>query len=201
MKIAVVGATGMIGSRVVAEAAGRGHDVVALSRKGQAVEGAAESRALDLNDTAALATTIADADATVIAVSGARSGGTDDEVFAAHRDLIAAAPEGRVLVVGGAGSLEVDGVRLKDTPGFPDFILAEATTFSNVLDQYRASEGLDWTVLCPAPMIAPGERTGAYRVGGDSVIGDSISAENFAVALVDELETSAHRGARFTVAS
>lgn len=93
------------------------------------------------------------------------------------------------------------GVRLKDRPGFPPAYLAEATTFSTVLDLYRATKGLHWTMLAPAPVIAPGERSGKYRVGIDSPVGDSISAEDFAAAIVDELEKPAHAGTRFTVAN
>ena len=70
-----------------------------------------------------------------------------------------------------------------------------------MLDLYRAAEGLDWTMLAPAPVIAPGERTGRYTVELDVPAGDQVSAEDFAVALVDELERPAHRGERFTVAS
>lgn len=69
------------------------------------------------------------------------------------------------------------------------------------MDLYRASRGIDWTMLSPAPMIAPGQRAGIYRVGSDSLIGDAISAEDFAVAIVDELEKPAHTGTRFTVAN
>ena len=72
---------------------------------------------------------------------------------------------------------------------------------SEMLAAYRASQGLDWTVLSPAPMIAPGERSGSYHVGTDSPVGDSISAEDYAVAIVGELEKPAHRGRRFTVAN
>lgn len=201
MKITVIGATGMIGSRITAEAARRGHEVRAVSRSGAATEGASTTAAMELNDTAAVSAAIEAADATVITVSPDRSGGSHEPTLQAHRDLIAAQPRGRFLVVGGAGSLEVDGVRLKDTPGFPPAYYNEAATFSTILDLYRASTNLDWTMLSPAPVIAPGERTGAYRVGLDSPIGDAISAEDFAVAIVDELEKPAHSGTRFTVAN
>lgn len=201
MKITVIGATGMIGSRVVAEAARRGHEVTAVSRSGGATEGASRKLAMELSDTAAVSSVMKAADATVIAVSPDRSGGSQEPTIQAHRDLIAARPAGRFLVVGGAGSLEIDGVRLKDTPGFPPAYYSEADTFSTILDLYRASKGLDWTMLSPAPVIGPGQRTGAYRAGSDSPVGDSISAEDFAVAIVDELEKPAHTGARFTVAN
>lgn len=201
MKITVIGATGMVGSRIVAEAARRGHDLTAVSRSGAATEGASRTAAMALGDTPAVTAAIDASDATVIAVSPDRSGGSHEPTLQAHRGLIAARPRGRFLVVGGAGSLEVDGVRLKDTPGFPPAYYNEATTFSTILDLYRASTDLDWTMLSPAPVIAPGERTGTYRVGSDSPIGDTISAEDFAVAIVDELEKPAHAGTRFTVAN
>lgn len=201
MHIAVVGATGMIGARVVAEAARRGHQVTALSRSGNAASGAARARAIEFGDTAEVVAAIDAADATVIAVSPDRTGGSHEPILRAHRDLIAARPKGRVLVVGGAGSLEADGVQLKDMPGFPAAYRQEASTFSEVLAAYRAASGLDWTLLSPPPMIAPGERSGRYRIGSDSPVGDSISAEDFAVAILDELEKPAHAGRRFTVAS
>lgn len=201
MKINVIGATGMIGSRVVAEAARRGHEVTAVSRSGASAPGAAHAQAIEFADTAAIVQAIDAADATVVAVSPDRGGGSHEPIIAGHRALIAARPKRRLLVVGGAGSLQVDGVELKDTPGFPALYRKEATTFSDVLAAYRASQGLDWTLLSPAPMIAPGERSGNYRVGEDSPVGDSISAEDFAVAIVDELEKPAYRGRRFTVAN
>lgn len=156
---------------------------------------------MELSDTPAVSAAIEASDVTVISVPPDRSGGSHEPTLKAHRDLIAAQPHGRFLVVGGAGSLEIDGVRLKDTPGFPPAYYNEAATFSTILDLYRASKNLDWTMLSPAPVIVPGERTGTYRVGSDSPIGDTISAEDFAIAIVDELEKPAHRGTRFTVAN
>lgn len=201
MKMTVLGATGMVGSRLVAEAARRGHTVIAASRSGASVNGASSAIAMDLGDTAHVVAVIDSSEATVIAIPPDRHGGSHEPILRAHRDLIAARPAGRFLVVGGAGALEVNGVRLKDSPGFPAAYLPEATTFSAVLDLYRASQGLNWTMLAPAPEIAPGERTGHYLVGTDSPVGDSISAEDFAVAIVDELEQPAHAGTRFTVAN
>ena len=201
MKITVLGATGMVGSRLVAEASRRGHQVTAVSRSGKPVEGASSALAMGLHETAKVAALIDASDATVISIPPDRTGGSHEPILAAHRDLIAAKPSGRFLVVGGAGALEVNGVRLKDMPDFPPAYFAESTTLSTVLDLYRASKGLDWTMLAPAPEIAPGERTGHYRSGTDSPVGDSISAEDFAVAIVDELEKPAHAGTRFTVAN
>jgi putative NADH-flavin reductase len=104
--------------------------------------------------------------------------------------------------VGGAGSLIVDGARLVDAPYFPELYRAEALVAAEALDYFRGiGDGVDWTFFSPAPMIAPGERTGTYKVGADSPAGDSVSAEDFAVALIDEVEKPAHRRTRFTVAN
>lgn len=201
MDITVVGATGMIGSRVVAEAAARGHNVTAAGRSGAPVDGAADTSMVELSDTATLVSAIEHADVTVLTVPPDRTGGSHEPTLAAHRDLIAAKPSGRVLVVGGAGALSVDGVELRNTAEFPPEYKPEADTFAEVLALYRGSEGLDWSMLAPAPVIAPGERTGEYVTGVDSPAGPSISAEDFAVALVDELETPQNSGRRFTVAA
>lgn len=201
MKIAIFGATGMIGSRLTAEAHRRGHQVTAVSRSGALPEGASKAIAMELNDTPEVVALIDSSDATVIAIPPDRHGGSHEPILKAHRDLIAARPSGRFLVVGGAGALEVDGVRLKDMPGFPPAYQAESSTFATILDMYRASQGLNWTMLAPAPEIAPGARTGRFRVGTNSPVGDVISAEDFAVAIVDELEKPAHAGTRFTVAN
>lgn len=201
MKLNVIGGTGMIGSRIVAEAAQRGHSVAVGSRTGSSALDGHEALAIELGDTAALVALIEAADATVITVSPDRTGQSHQPLLDAHRALIAAQPQGRIVIVGGAGSLVVDGVQLKDMDGFPAAYKPEADTFSEVLALYRASTGLDWTLVSPAPLIAPGVRTGTYRAGTDAPVGDAISAEDFAVAILDELETPAHRGARFTVAN
>jgi putative NADH-flavin reductase len=199
MNITVIGATGMVGSKVVAEAVKRGHVVTAATRSGKAVEGAT-SVAADLGDTAAIVRLVDAADATVIAVPTDRTGGSPEPVITAHRDLIAAAPTGRLLVVGGAGSLVIGGAQLKDDPDFPAAYKSEAEAFSTVLDLYRGSHGLDWTLISPAPEIAPGEAAAEYSVADDSPAGDFVSSGTFAVAILDELESPAHRGGRFTVA-
>lgn len=199
MKIAVIGATGMVGSRTVAEAASRGHQVDAYSRKGTAVEGASSSQALDLSDAQAARAVIDAHDATVVTVVNRGDAQANVEN---HRGLIQAAPTGRFIVVGGAGGLQADeNTLLKDTPDFPAEIYAEANSFVDVLNLYRASEGLVWTVLAPAPVLQPGERTGQYKTELDVPAGMTVSAEDFAVALVDEAESGAHRNQRFTVAN
>ena len=197
MKIAVYGATGHVGSAVTAEALSRGHQVTALSRSGASV-GAAFGASADLADTATFVEIANKHDVVVISAGPPRTG---DVQIAWPNDIIASGVKARVFVVGGAGSLFAGDVRLKDTEGFPEMYKPEAETMTSVLNLYTASSGLDWTVLSPAPEIAPGSRTAKYVVGLESPVGSSISTEDFAVAVLDELETPAHRQERFTVAN
>ena len=109
---------------------------------------------------------------------------------------------GRRLVVGGAGFLEDgNGNRFVDGEGFPEDYKPEAKAFAQILDEYRASEGLNWTMLSPTFEIAPGERTGKYNTALDTPAGEFVSAEDFAVAPIDEAEEPKHAGRRFTVAN
>jgi putative NADH-flavin reductase len=204
MNIAVIGGTGMIGSRVVAEAAARGHQVTAVSRKGDATP-SSQVTALkaDAADPATLQRLAADHDVVVSAIGPSREPGGDPSTFPVTLlDLATAVAQTRLIVVGGAGSLfAAPGVRLVDTPEFPDVYKAEALAAAAALDALKARPDVgEWSYLSPAPIIAPGERTGRYLVADDVPAGDSISAEDYAVALVDEIETPAHTGRRFTVA-
>ena len=111
----------------------------------------------------------------------------------------------RLLVVGGAGSLEVaPGVALVDTPQFPAAYKAEALAGRAFLDTLRGEKALDWTFISPSALFEPGERTGSFRLGGDALLSDAagqsrITMEDFAIALADEIETPAHPRQRFTV--
>ena len=202
MKLAVIGGTGMVGSATVTEAAGRSHEVVSASRSGRHAEGATQDVTLTLADTQTVVDLINISDVTVIAVSAGR-GEPAQPVIDAHRALIAAAPTGRIIVVGGAGSLLTpDGTRLVDTPGFPEEYKPEALAFAEVLDLYRGADGaLSWTFLSPAPTFTNKPRTGSYVEGTDQPAGSEISVDDFAVALVDEAEKDAHRGRRWTIAN
>ncbi|MDO4820507.1 MAG: NAD(P)H-binding protein [Rothia sp. (in: high G+C Gram-positive bacteria)] len=193
MNISVIGAAGMVGSAIVAEAKNRGHEVTSYTRSGSA-----GTSALDLANTEALVEVINSSDVTVISVAS-----RDDysAASAAHRALIAAAPTGRFLVVGGAGALNAGEGLLLESPDFPAEYLPEAKTFASILDDYRAASGLNWTMLAPSPMIAPGARTGDYRTEQDVPAGAFVSTQDFAVAALDEIENPAHAGTRFTVAS
>lgn len=200
MEIAVYGATGALGSKIVEEAVLRGHDVTGISRKGGAIENAGIISA-DIANIDEFSKVAAENDVVVIASGPSRTGDPHQHIIDAHKAIIASKPKARIFVVGGAGSLWAGDVRLKDTDGFPEMYKPEAETMSTILDLYLDSAGLDWTCLSPAPMIGPGERTEVYKVGLENPVGDSISQEDFAVAVLDEIEKPQHRNKRFTVAN
>jgi putative NADH-flavin reductase len=202
MKIALYGAGGVIGSRIAAEAVSRGHQVTGLTRSGVAPEGVT-ARVGDLADRQDVAKVAAEHDVVVSATGPSRTGASHDEWLAAVQALLDSVGSTRVVFVGGAGSLlGSDGTRLLDAPGFPAEYLPEARTGAAALEAFRAApDHLDWTFFSPAPVIAPGQRTGRYTLGQESPVGEAISAEDYAVALVDELEQPRHRRARFTAAA
>ena len=201
MKIAVYGATGMVGGQIVKESLRRGHQVTAISRAGAAVPGATACRA-ELADVRTFATVAKDHDAVVLATVPSRTGGDHGEWLSAMSAAFGSAGATRLLVVGGAGALEINGVRLCDSPGFPEPYRPEARTMAAAYDEIRsAPETLDWTMLAPAPVIKPGTRSGKYVTAQDSPAGPSITAQDFAVAMLDELEAPAHHRSRFTVAN
>jgi uncharacterized protein len=198
LKIALFGATGTIGSRIAAEAARRGHHVTALSRHPErAAAGHANVHAArgDLHDAASVAEAVRGHDA-IASAYGPGSGdvGAVETVTKALVDGARAAGVKRLVVVGGAGSLEVaPGKQLVDTEGFPDAYKAVALAHRTALGYYRTVTDLDWTFFSPAALIAPGERTGSFRTGADTLIADAagnsrISAEDYAIAFVDEIE-------------
>ena len=201
MKIAVVGASGNAGSRLSAELASRGHSVTAIARHPEKIASGANVTPTrgDVMDQAGLARLLAGHDAAISSVHFLASD---------PAKLIGAAKEskvGRYLVVGGAGSLEVaPGVRLVTTPGFPVAYKAEAEKGAAFLDLLRAEKELNWTFLSPSALFVAGERTGKFRLGTDQLLTasdgkSSISFEDFAVALADEIERPAHIRQRFTV--
>ncbi|WP_328424906.1 NAD(P)-dependent oxidoreductase [Streptomyces sp. NBC_00443] len=218
MTIAVLGATGMVGSRVVGEAGARGHRVLALSRKPPGQGPNVTPVAVDANDPSALreALTGATADAVVLTV---RTLPVDQEflVGATRTVLDVAARLGiRVLVVGGAGALrspEDRGLLVADNPAYvPDEWRPVAAAGTAQLRACQAHPDADWAYLSPPALLEPGDRTGRYRRGTDTLLTGAdgrswISAEDLAVAVVDELETSGpgrhihdvHRIRHFTV--
>lgn len=192
----------MVGSRVAAEALARGHDVTGVTRTGGDLPAGVHPVRGDAGDSALAKRIAGEADVVVSAIGPSRTGGDRREFLVQLRNLVDTLGDTRLLVVGGAGSLLVDGGRLLDQPGFPEIYKPEALIAAEALEYFRGlGDAVDWTFFSPAPVIAPGERTGAYRVGTDSPVGESISAEDYAVALLDEIERPAHRRRRFTVAN
>ncbi|HEV7196371.1 MAG TPA: NAD(P)H-binding protein [Pedococcus sp.] len=203
MKIALFGASGVVGSRIAAEALRRGHQVTAITRRGTTDLPGVSVATGDLADEATVKQAAATHDVLVSATGPSRTGESHEPWLEAVQNLLDHGTEARVLFVGGAGSLLTpDGTRLLDTDGFPAAYLAEATSGAAALELFRAAPAeLDWTFFSPAPVIAPGERTGSYTLGLDSPAGEHISAEDYAVAMLDEIERPAHRQQRFTAAN
>lgn len=208
MKILLIGATGNIGSRILREAVSRGHEVTAVSRREGALEPGPRVRVerTDARDAGEVARLAGGHDAVVVAVSARREGDTPiPEVVRAVIDGLREAGGPRLFVVGGAGTLEVEpGLQLLDTPGFPEEYRAEALQGREALEIVRASD-VNWTYLSPAAIITPGERTGRYRTSDDQLLTDAegnshISMEDYAVAVLDELEQPKHERRRFAVA-
>jgi putative NADH-flavin reductase len=210
--IVVFGATGMMGSRIAAEAASRGHKVTAVSRSGRApegVDGQVASVVGDARDPARVAELVKGADAVAAALVGPRDGTDPREPFVQlYTGFLSGVRDGgapRTVIVGGAGTLLVaPGTRLVDLPDFPDAYKPEALAHGAVLDTLRADRTLPtWTYISPAPEVGPGERTGGFRLGvGDEILphASRISAEDYAIAFVNELESGAHPRQRLSVA-
>jgi uncharacterized protein len=201
MKIALIGASGNVGAKILNEAVARGHEVAAIVRhpeKLQARPGVTVHKA-DLNEPSQLASVLRGHDVVIVSVRY-----RDNDVLKVFPAAKSAGVK-RVLFVGGAASLEASpGVRLLDTPGFPAEIKIEAAPAAQALDRIRQEKEHDWTFVSPSIMLVPGQRTGKFRIGAEQVLkddkGDSrISQEDLAVAILDELEKPRHSRKRFTV--
>jgi uncharacterized protein len=201
MKIAHFGATGNVGSRIVAEALQRGHEVSAIARHPEKLKPHPKLTLQqgDVNNQTDVVRLAAGHDAVISSVKFQ---------LIKPNILIAGVKQAKakgLLVVGGAGTLEAaPGVQLLDTPGFPDAYKAEALGGREFLEALRAEQDLEWTFLCPSAEFMPGPRTGKFRLGKDRLLslpnGESkISMEDFAIAMIDELEKPQHVRERFTV--
>ncbi len=211
MKVAILGASGWIGSHLAAEAKMRGHEVVAVVRDPAKVtlKGVAVQQLDILNPESSLKSVLEGVDA-VIASIGGRAAGNHEMVAKTAQRLLNELPQAgvaRLLWVGGAGSLEVaPGVKLVTVPGFPEEYKGEALAQGEALEVFRASNSdVNWTFVSPAAEIFPGDKQGQYRVGGDQLLTDSegnsrISVADYAVTLIDELEYAEHPRQRIGVA-
>jgi len=196
MKTVLFGATGMIGSDIAAELDRRGHEVTRVDR----------STGADVTSPESVAAVAAGADAIISAVSARGADYTLADVARSLVDGARRAGVRRIVVVGGAGSLEVSpGVRLLDTPAVPPEWKDEALQHVDALEVYRGSDDLDWTFASPAASTHPGQRTERYRLGGDQLLVDEngnseISAEDYAIAIADLLKNGSHARERVSVA-
>lgn len=208
MRIVLYGATGRAGSRILEEAVRRGHEVVAVTRDGRRAGsgGSVEWRTDDLSDVEGIEETTRGADAVISAYAPPA---TETEALVGVCERLAAgvvrAKVPRLLVVGGAGTLEVaPGKTLLESGMLPAEWVPIATAHGRALDALRASDA-DWTYVSPAAFFEPGERTGRYRTSADTLLTDEkgesrVSMEDYAIAMVDEVESGAHRKSRFAVA-
>ena len=201
MKIAIIGATGNVGRRIVHEALQRGHEVTAIARDPSKLSARASLKPVK-GDAAApgpLAALLKGHDAVVSAV------GFQQSQPAKLIEAVRTSDVTRYLVVGGAGSLEVaPGLLLVDAPTFPAEYKPEAVGGKAFLDALKAQGDLDWSFLSPSALFVPGERTTRFRLGKDTLLADDegkswISYEDYAIAMLDEIETPKHVRQRFTV--
>jgi putative NADH-flavin reductase len=199
-RIALIGASGNVGTRILQELVARNHQVTAIVRDPAKVPAKTGVTAIpgDVAEPAGLARLLEGHDAVVSTVRFL------DSDPAALIGAVRASGVKRYLVVGGAASLTVaPGQRLLDQPDFPDAYKPEASAGAAFLEALRGANDLEWTYLSPSAVFVPGERTGKFRLGSDELLvsdhGSTISFEDYAVALVDEIERPAHVRRRFTV--
>lgn len=200
MKVAVIGGSGRAGSQIVEELARRGHQVTALARNPDKVPKAVgvTAKAVDIHDSQAMTEALKGHDVVVSALKFLDA--TPAEVI----KVVKASGAPRYLIVGGASSLLAGGQRLFDSPHFPAEYKPEAGAGIAFLDALKAEPDLDWTYLSPSMIFDGSERRGQFRLGGDELLTaadgkSSISFPDFAIAMVDEIETPRHRRQRFTV--
>ncbi|MGE7590479.1 NAD(P)-dependent oxidoreductase [Peribacillus sp. NPDC101480] len=208
MKIAIIGASGKAGSLILNEALTRGHEVTAIVRDEAKVQiqglSVLEKDVFDLK-----AEDLKEFDVVVNAF-GAAPGKEHLHVDAGKIliDAMKGAPQTRLIVVGGAGSLFVDEaktIRVLDTPEFPKEYFATAFNQSKNLGDLQNATGIQWTFISPSAFFDPqGNRTGGYKLGKDNLLVNSkgesyVSYADFALAVLDEIEIPKHINQRFTV--
>ncbi|AKF95021.1 NAD(P)-dependent oxidoreductase [Brevibacillus laterosporus] len=210
MKIAIIGATGRAGKLIMQEALQRGHEVTAIVRDASKLDQNQKVAVLQ-KDIFDLTTQDLNKFDVVVNSFGAKPGEEHLHVEAGNVliEALKNAPQTKLFVVGGAGSLFVDEaktVRLFETPEFPKEYLATATNQGKNLEILKQSNLPQWTFLSPSAMFEPGERTGRYQKGEENLLVNakgesSISMEDYAIAVLDELENPQFVNKRFTVAS
>ncbi|MDF2476668.1 MAG: histidine kinase [Sphingobacterium sp.] len=214
MKVAVIGSTGYVGAHLVKELVDRNYDVVALARHTESIPSNDNITkvAVDINNHGQLVSALTGAD---VVISAFNAGWTNPNLYEdftkgalAIQQAVKEAGVKRFIVVGGAGSLLIDGNRLVDSPEFPQEIKPGALAAADYLDIIRKEDQLNWTMISPAIEMNPhagGARTGKYRTGLDSPVFDQegrsrLSVEDLAVAIVDEIANKQFINRRFTAA-
>ena len=216
MKVALIGASGFVGSKILAEALQRGHQVTAIVRNPEKIQPDKNlnTKKADVLNVDELSKLLAGHDVIVSAFNPAR-GVAGAHVYdlhvQGHKAILAAAKKSgvkRFLGVGGAASLKTpEGIELIDSPQFPAAYEQFKPGIRGTRELYyllKQEPALDWVFIAPSVVIAPGERTGKFRIGKDHVLyndkGESkISLEDYAVALVDEMERPQHHNERITI--
>ena len=211
MKIAIIGYTGFVGSAVVKEALDRGHHVTGIARNPTKLPAHPNLTPVkgDVFDTDHLAQQLIGHEAVIHSYRPPRDhpDRRGEQIRATKSIILALKKAGvkRILAVGGAGTLEASpGVRVMDTPELPTDWMMSAISTAEIKYSLEKERDLDWTSLSPSLYLRPGQRTGKFRLGADRILRDidgvsRISVEDYAVAMIDELEVSRHISMRFTV--
>ena len=208
MNVVVYGATGNSGSEIIKELLARGHKVTGVARNVEKLKDQPNVTAKtdDLSNVDAVAAVIKGADVVVSAYQPPADN-TDKLIDVTKLQIEAAKKAGvpRLLVVGGAGQLEVaPGVTLIKSGHLPQEYMPIALSHEKAAEVLKASSGVNWTYIAPAAYFVPGERTGNYRTGTNNLVSDAkgeskISFADYAIALVDEIEKPKHERALFSV--
>ena len=211
MKIALIGATGFVGSAILKEALDRGHEVTGITRHPEKLSAHPKlhTEKCDVHNADEVVRLVAGQD---VVISAFNPGWTNPDIYnqqvkgtRAIIDGVKKAGVKRLLFVGGAGSLEVKaGVQALDLPGFPTEYKQGALATREALNLLRKEPSLEWSFLSPPADISPGQRTGKFRLGTDQMLSDAngqshISTQDYAVAMIDEVEQPKHIQQRFTV--
>ncbi|MET0466430.1 MAG: NAD(P)-dependent oxidoreductase [Chitinophagaceae bacterium] len=216
MKIALIGASGFVGSHILEELVSRGHQVTTITRHPEniKIENALVNKVKgDVTKTYELSIVLKGHD---VVISSYNPGWTNPHIYQdfldgaqAIQEAVKASGVKRLIVIGGAGSLFVaPGVQLVDTPQFPAEWKPGALAARDYYNILQREQDLDWTFLSPAIEMhqgTAGTRKGVYRTGKDNPVFDEngrsiISVEDLSIAIVDEAEKAAHKKERFTVA-
>jgi uncharacterized protein len=210
MKIALIGATGFVGAFILTEALNRGHEVTAIVRNTEKLPANLKIKSItgDVYNEKELTKLLKGIDVVISAFNPGWANPQIRELYIkGSRSIInstKAAGVKRLLIVGGAGSLVIDGKQLVDSPDFPKEYKEGALGAREVLNIIKKEDFLDWSFVCPSIMLQPAQRTGKFRIGTDSPLFDQkgesrISTQDLSMAIIDEIEHPQHIKKRFTV--